>query len=601
MSTRFRQGFRKVLLRRLADEENSVHSTTRKHRTCRLTYVNILVVLFVSGILIAQLSFPPPSILPRTEGRDVASLDTPLTSLGSKDSEGTSVFPNADAKSDANTNADASLGSIDSNGTSASTNTNTNTNTDANTDDSVFEKFIESTPLTNYSYGTTDVNEFTRLHSNYLLSKQQELNNSYLSTKARGKDANGNNVTTYSFACWYCQGFIAGFRNQIMGLVALVMIANYEGHEQLLFESVRHKDAYGTNKFNPFAFYFDVEHWNRYSYNEEKHKDEGTSRFPNWLPRLVFYDPDIHDEWDPSRFAYKENATKTRPYGFTNKGTSLVARYLSYVKGKGKLHKDHRRNPAEIIMLQGALRPNPALQAIVDRSKKYLLERAHSTKSSFRYMTLHARVEPDMQNHPVCRDKKVLNLQEIVDMIESKWEEPPVDAVFMPINRQYLEKKGTLPKNFKNDTIRGDERNWIAVDNLQLLNRLTNHDDSKDGKYVSGMWNGKVPVIEFGSEALGGSVYEHRPSTSGSILNYFLGLDGHIFIGTEVSSFSHDLLAARFFRAFNESDTSAAAQTSSESDSDSGRNLRKNNYKYLPGGLEEWITDDMVDPPEFHC
>jgi hypothetical protein len=103
-----------------------------------------------------------------------------------------------------------------------------------------------------------------------------------------------------------------------------------------------------------------------------------------------------------------------------------------------------------------------------------------------------------------------------------------------------LEKEGTLPKTLKNDTKSDDKRNWIAVDSLQLLSRLTNHltdhDNSEDGKSLSGMRSGKVPVIEFGSDALVGTDYKHRPSTSGAILNYFLGLDGHI-------SFSHDLLA----------------------------------------------------------
>jgi len=288
-------------------------------------------------------------------------------------------------------------------------------------------------------------------------------------------------------------------------------------------------------------------------------------------------------------------------------------------------------------MLQGALRPHPALQAIVDRSKEYLRERAHregiasfsspvSTRSSFQYMTLHARVEPDMQRHGVCKDKKVLTLQEIIDMVESKWPEvPPVDVVFLPINRQYLEKEGTLPENFKNDSNSDEAINWIAVDNLRLLNRLTNHNVTNNGKSVGGMWNRKVPVVEFGSEALRGTVYEHRPSTSGAILNYFLGLDAHIFIGTEVSSFSHDVLAARFFRGFNDPDANTNAQAThgdaldveighantdsgnptltntTSSESDRRRNTRKNNYNYLPGGLKEWITDDMLAPPGFLC
>jgi hypothetical protein len=583
MSPKKLMRFRKTLPGRLGSEVNANQVILRKQFGRIANLKTLVPILVFFGILILRLLSFPPSIdyddlsLPKTEDRDegttatttaTASLNTALSSFASTDSDGTSTAPNS------------------------------NSNADTKADSSVFdfEKYMQSTTLTNYSYGTTDVDEFMRLHRSYLYNRQQELNDSYLSTKARSKDANGNNMTTYSHSCHY-EKFIGGFRNQMMAFTALIMLANYNGHKQLLLDSLMYKDTLASSRQNPIDFYFDVEHWNRYSYNEEKNKDDRKSSHPNWLPRMVLSDPSIHDEWDPSRSSYKENqnVTKTRPYGFEYKSSSLFSRYTRYDKGKGILCKDNRRNPAEILMLQGAMRPHPALQAVIDRSKKFLQERAHSTKSSFRYMTLHARVEPDMQKHIMCNDKKVLTLQEIVDMIESKWpDEPPVDIVFLPINRKLLEKEGKLPKNFENDTKKDEKRNWIAADNLQLLNRLTSHKDSKDGKSVGGMWNGKVPVVEFGADALYGTVYEHRPAISGAILDYYLALDADIFIGTEVSTFSQDILAARFFRGFSDSDTNANAQTSK-------RNLRNNNYKYLPGGLNEWITDDMVDPPNFDC
>jgi len=470
-----------------------------------------------------------------------------------------------------------------------------------------------SLSLTTYSYNTTDVDEFKRLHREYLINQQQKLTgkDSYLSTKARGRRKDGKPITTFSFGPGR---FFSGFRNQIMALVMLCIRANLGEHEQLLLGSLNHKDTYGTAMYEPFEFFFDVEHWNRYSYNEEDIERTNVSlpglknpnQYPNWLPRLVYCNQSLHDQWDTGNNRHKsmrENAT--RPFAFGDQASSLMLNYMRYVRGRGPFPPQFidraeqrilRRNPAEIIMLQGALKPHPALQAVVDRSKEYLLKQgqrrgdltstslttttATATTSSFRYMTLHARVEPDMQKHPVCRDKKVIELQDIVDMIESKWSEtPPVDVVFLPINRQKLEEEGTLPENYKNDTETNEQINWVAVRNLQLLNRLTNHKDANDGKSIGGLWNGSVPVIEFGSEALRGTVYEHRPSISGAILNFFLGLDAHIFIGTEVSSFSHDVLNTRFFRG----------QRYSE------------NYKYLPGGLTEWITDDMTAPPGFLC
>jgi len=196
-------------------------------------------------------------------------------------------------------------------------------------------------------------------------------------------------------------------------------------------------------------------------------------------------------------------------------------------------------------------------------------QRQREQQKSPTFMTLHARVEPDMQRHMVCKDKKVLLLRDIIQMVESKFLTPPnnISVVFLPINRQYLEQEGTT-----NTTSTDEIDNPIAVDNLKVLNQLRDH----------GMWNGTVPVLEFGANALKGTVYEHRPSTAGAILNYFLGLQPQcsVFVGTEVSSFSHDVLAARFFRYGPSS----------------------GNYKYLPNiGLQEWMTPDMADPPGHVC
>lgn len=482
-------------------------------------------------------------------------------------------------------------------------------------------KSSPSLPLTFYSYNTTDVEEFKRLHRKYLIEQQQRLDESesYLSTKAKGKRKDGTPITTYSYAPGY---FFSGFRNQIMALVIICIRANLGDNEQLLLDSLMHKDTYGTDKYEPFEFFFDVEHWNRYSYNEENPQRTNVSfpglknpdQYPNRLPRLVYYDPALHDQWNPRRNEHSNSGNATRPYTIGLSTSHLFLNYMRYVRGKGPFPPQFidkaeqrilRRNPAEILMLQGALKPHPALQAVVDRSKDHLRKQfrqqgSHtSTGPSFRYMTLHARVEPDMQKHVACKDKKVIELQDILEMIESKWPEtPPVDAIFLPINRQVLEAEGTLPENYKSDNQASENINWVAVRNLELLNRITNHKNAKDGNYMGGLWNGTVPVVEFGSEALRGTVYENRPSTSGAILNFFLGLDANIFVGTEVSSFSHDILNTRFYRGLDEdSDTDAHAQPI---DGDR-ENLREHNYKFIPGGLEKWITDDMTAPPGFQC
>jgi Glycosyltransferase family 92 len=406
-----------------------------------------------------------------------------------------------------------------------------------------------------------------------------------------------SNVSTLAF---YQGRFYSGFRNQIMVFTVVVMEAARQNHGQLLLRSVRMKDTFGTNKLMDFAKLWDVAHWN--------------SHYPR-LPRLVDYDPILHSQFDYQTSLWHRttsavldsvvNGTATttdgnkkwfgahglfatqspkRPHAF-GKQHLLSTAYMRYaLKGRGPyavktatLQVDPSdtnnnvvavgfRNPVEILMLQGAMRPHPNFQTIIDR---LLAQSGLKKGSGNEYMTLHARVEPDMQKHPVCRDKKVLNLTDIFDFIEQKWpNEPPVSHIFMPINRQYMEQEGYVNKNDPKMT------NWIAVHNLNALNHARDY----------GLWRGRVKVLEFGAAQLDNTTYADRPSTGGAMLNFFLGIGAKIFIGTEVSSYSHDLLATRFYR-------NAAAESSD----------RLENYKYLPDGLHDWTPPGTVDPPGFSC
>jgi hypothetical protein len=288
------------------------------------------------------------------------------------------------------------------------------------------------------------------------------------------------------------------------------------------------------------------------------------------------------------------SAMPMRPYAFGYQH-KMMAAYTFYGKGKGRYIGDkasgHVRNPAEILVLQGAMRPHPELQAILDGllQKSSLLKTGESTATvgtisaplQLDYMTLHARVEPDMQKHKMCPELKVINLTDIFAFIEEKWKEPPVSRIFMPINRQYLELEGDIDgtlANSANDTMQltakekkqklgKNKINWIAVENLKALNRARDE----------GLWGGRVKVLEFGARALQGTSYAKKPSTAGAMLNFFIGVPAKIFIGTEVSSFSHDILATRFFRGYHE------------------------NYKYFPGGLMDWTPPGTNDPPGFQC
>ena len=127
-----------------------------------------------------------------------------------------------------------------------------------------------------------------------------------------------------------------------------------------------------------------------------------------------------------------------------------------------------------------------------------------------------------------CVNKKNVNLTHIFEFMQQSWPEvPPASRIFMPINRQALEGE-----------MRNNPSNLIAVNNLNELKRAVSE----------GLWGGKAKVFEFGANALKGTKYANRPSTTGAMLIFFTGVHAKVFIGTEVSSYSHELLATRFYQ-----------------------------------------------------
>lgn len=449
------------------------------------------------------------------------------------------------------------------------------------------ESFLQSQPLLRMSVdansSTATINPFLpsyKLFENKFTHLNLEIPIDFSIQAPMTSKIPWSNVTSAAF---YEGRIRSGFRNQMMVFTMLILETISEGHHQFLVRSASQKDTYGTNSFIPFEKLWDIQHWN--------------SHYPA-LPRLVDYDPILHSQFnfDNTRWFRTANGwfgtpglfvTKkpTRPYGFGYQH-KLMSAYMRYAKGKGPYAaRGGHRHPAEKLMLEGALRPHPDLQAIVDRLKNEMLGRSSSTAAGSNsnnngnavppdpYMTLHARVEPDMQKHKVCVDKKVLNLTDIFDFLERQWPDPPVQTVFIPINRQFLEREGKDPALRNNTATNADgtpkknKINWIAVNNLKALNHARDY----------GLWGGRVKVFEFGANALANTTYAKKPSTAGAMLNFFLSVSASIFVGTEVSSFSLDLVATRFFQG----------------------NLE--NYKYLPDGLHKWTSPGTVDPPGFHC
>ena len=188
----------------------------------------------------------------------------------------------------------------------------------------------------------------------------------------------------------YPHGPFGGFRNQYMTFTGIMLMMVSANHSQILVESIKWKDLFGTNQRLRHDLFFDIVHWNSF--------------YPT-LPRFVSYEatlfPDVKflgkTEVTPSiRWNVNDPFQASKPYAIGERGLQAQNRYKEYVKSVEEGQK--RRNDIDLNMLKGAFRPHPALQQIIDDFLESQTHTdSHSAGGPSKYMVLHARIEPDMQ------------------------------------------------------------------------------------------------------------------------------------------------------------------------------------------------------------
>jgi hypothetical protein len=331
------------------------------------------------------------------------------------------------------------------------------------------------------------------------------------------------------------RNFFSGFRNAAMAFTIYAMRAHDENYSQILLPTLNWKDLHASGKPVPHEKLFDVVHWNSF--------------YPQ-LPKLVRHHPSFRKHGQT-----QEQKNSSNPYVW-GKQSHLFLNYMRYTESirKGK----RKRHPVEMLMMRGAFRPHPEMQRVIQTVRQ---EGPLASDTNSILLGLHARIEPDMQKHTSCVDKKVRRLADILDMVYREFPLAPASKVFLPINRAILEKEG-LNVTASNNTLAGE--------NLQLLNQIRR----------DGMWNGTVPVFEGGAAQLNNGTtafYAKRSGISGAVLDYFISLDSDVFVGAEVSSFSVDVITTRFFRG------------------------NYQNYLFVPGGLKRATPETAAQPPRFSC
>ena len=211
------------------------------------------------------------------------------------------------------------------------------------------------------------------------------------------------NVTT---AC-HSNFVSSGLNSQVQRFIGLILVASENNIDQIIEESVSWKDTLSHKDLVPHHKLWDVVHWNTFfptlprfaSYNEEDHPHLhlaiektmiGTQEF---VRRRV----DFNVPWD-----IWTNSTNTKPQPLIRWPQQANDRYEQLTKRVDTGTVDHHPSFKKLehmyeIILQGALRPHPFLQGIIDK------KRAELGGDERGYMTIHANIEPDVaRQDDVC-------------------------------------------------------------------------------------------------------------------------------------------------------------------------------------------------------
>ena len=148
------------------------------------------------------------------------------------------------------------------------------------------------------------------------------------------------------------------------------------------------------------------------------------------------------------------------------------------------------------------------------------------------------------------------NMTDILSMIYDKFpetQEPPVSNVLLIFNREFMEAvHGTSSQG-----INANKEAKKAFSDAHIRNLTIHNLNVIDEIVESGLWNGRVRVVEAGSELVRKEAenpyYSYYSNIVGGIVNFFLAIQSSIFIGTEVSTYSTLVVNSRLYRGIQDS------------------------------------------------
>jgi hypothetical protein len=345
-----------------------------------------------------------------------------------------------------------------------------------------------------------------------------------------------------------------GYRNQFMRFVSLTTYALKNGFQQMLLPSIRwncdHRKV--KNDAVPFELLFDVDHWN----NDTD------------LPRLVTYSEPEHFDWDPSSGLFRGACdvldsylflgpkrkdiifNRTRhfqhpfPYGGGMGLGNLFYEYLANDGRRPKMSLPYQNTSTSFIDIEARITRAMKPSAAVER----LIRQTLGGDGQPPHIALHARFEPEMLVHVMCKPLKVYNLTDVFDMIRGMDHRNTTanSSLYIAIGMKEMEE--------------GNKYKWYQAEHRRNMAAL--YDALSYGLDLPSGNNLTVSVG--GHKAIRNDEFDLcAHEILSSVVSFEIAVRAKMFIGTYISSWSQTVWKARHYLG------------------------RGENYVYTPKGLEK--------------
>lgn len=359
-------------------------------------------------------------------------------------------------------------------------------------------------------------------------------------------------------ALLYPPGLMGGYRNQVIRILSLVLMAAKKKIPNLLLPSLMWMTQVivedGTEKWVPIPhdLVFDVEHWNTFTKSMPRLVNESLTKLDCWThdyapppSNATLLTKEVLSRGFSTPIANLSRSLATREYvtnlrkldvlhNITDDASCTNPTFYGGGMGAGRLWRDYINTQKKGSDFHGA--DAELLKAL--RPKQEWRDLAQSCTSSAKYVALHARMELEMMDH-ACGRAMERNLTQLFHHVEDfVGTMQDVQSVFVAVSRSGIElTEGNLYEKYKT----------YADENLNTLNRVVGKGDDVG----QGLSDGNTAVFECGKHLMDQYYKDHPGSIDygsllQSVVNFYIATEAKAFIGVRGSSYSTDIWTTRY-------------------------------------------------------